>query len=355
MSIASAIVRTLIDCLELSRDDAASFLTTAGIELTCLEDPYGRISLEQWSKLQLIAYEHSNDPACGLHLAERTTIGAFSVLGYLFLNCDTARTSLRQFFRYYELLMDAPKPGFIEDGTQAKLIYHHKANHPDLSRFCAEYVLTCLWQIGNKFSTRTSDVIEIGFQHSAPDYLHEYQRLFPCPVLFNRDSDYIIYDRASLDIVQPHGDAYLVQLLEQRADEILSIWRQKQSLSNRIETHLRNHECLAKSSLGEVAKCLNLSSRSLRRKLQEEGTSFSRVVDDVSAAIAKHQLTFARTSIQEIAYNLGFSQPSSFHRAFKRWTGMTPAQFVTQIEHASSLKLAPKEPSSRPGYKSLSS
>ncbi|SVD87682.1 uncharacterized protein METZ01_LOCUS440536, partial [marine metagenome] len=132
-------------------------------------------------------------------------------------------------------------------------------------------------------------------------------------------------------------------------------WRQKQSLSNRIETHLRNHECLAKSSLGEVAKCLNLSSRSLRRKLQEEGTSFSRVVDDVSAAIAKHQLTFARTSIQEIAYNLGFSQPSSFHRAFKRWTGMTPAQFVTQIEHASSLKLAPKEPSSRPGYKSISS
>ena len=331
MSVATAIVRTLMDCLELDRDGESRFLEQAGIERACLEEPYGRISLQQWSRLQLTAYEHSADPACGLHLAERTTIGAFSVLGYLFLNCETARSSLRQFFRYYQILMEAPEPGFVEEGSRAKLIYHHEAVHPDLSRFCAEYVLTCLWQIGNKFSTKAGHVLEIGFQHSEPHYHSEYERLFDCPVVFEQEYDYIIYDRASLDIPQPHSDAVLVQLLERRADEILSIWKQKQSLSRRIENHLRSQKSAGRTSLNDVAKCLNLSSRSLRRKLQEEGTSFSRVVDDVHAAIAKHELTFSRASIQEIAYNLGFSQPSSFHRAFKRWTGITPAQFVTQM------------------------
>jgi AraC-like DNA-binding protein len=332
MSVASAIVRTLLDCLDLSLEDTRAFLTDSGIDPSSLNDDYGRISFRQWSKLQLLALERSDDPACGLHLAEQTTIGAFSVLGYLFLNCQTAREALRQFFRYYQLLMDGPAPEFIEDGDHAKLIYHHNATHPHLSRFCSEYVLSCLFQIGNKFSANSGHVIAVGFQHPAPAYVDEYHRIFNCTVNFEQDSDYIIYDRASLEVPQLHSDAYLVQLLEKRAEEILRVWKNDQPLRGKIEKHLQSLEPFGKPNLNDVAKSLSLSARSLRRKLQEEGTTFSKVVDEVSAAIAKQRLSFTGDSIQEIAFNLGFSQASSFHRAFKRWTGITPAQFMNQNE-----------------------
>jgi len=151
--------------------------------------------------------------------------------------------------------------------------------------------------------------------------------VFRCPVRFAAAANEIVFNRRLLDLQQLHRDEILCELLRERADQLLADTHTTERLAERIIDGLKLQLQLGGTDPAQVAQRLGMTLRSLQRRLQSSSLSMSRLIDDARREVACASLRRRDVPIKDIAHRLGFSEPSAFHRAFKRWTGMTPAQF----------------------------
>jgi AraC-like DNA-binding protein len=167
--------------------------------------------------------------------------------------------------------------------------------------------------------------LEVRFRHEPPSYVDEYERIFRCPVRFAQPANELVFPRGLLDVPQLHRNDSLCELLRERADQLLAQEHASERLGERIVEILKLQ--LRAPDPERLAQDLGLTLRSLQRRLQASSLSLSRLLDDARRDVACTSLKIPDVPIKDIAYRVGFSEPSAFHRAFKRWTGMTPAQF----------------------------
>jgi AraC-like DNA-binding protein len=172
----------------------------------------------------------------------------------------------------------------------------------------------------------------VWFEHAAPSYAAEYNRIFGGQERFRMPSTGMVLDRALLDREQRYADPRLYAMLRDKAEEALRRLDRGATLAERIKDLVLCRVLDAKPSLSDASREVGMTPRALRRKLEAEGTSFAAVVDDARAELARRILGEASTTIQEAAYRLGFAEVSSFHRAFRRWTGMTPSAYRASLE-----------------------
>jgi AraC-like DNA-binding protein len=150
--------------------------------------------------------------------------------------------------------------------------------------------------------------------------------VFRCPVRFDRPRNAILLDRHYLDQAQPYADTRMLDLLREAADRRL-LEQKGPSLPDQVRALLRSESDLRKIDAGRVAKMLRLHPRTFRRQLIAANAPWSEILDETRRRIACEELVRSDMSIREIAERLGFSEPSAFTRAFKRWTGKTPAKY----------------------------
>jgi AraC-like DNA-binding protein len=131
-----------------------------------------------------------------------------------------------------------------------------------------------------------------------------------------------------MDSLNPSADAALRQLLERFAADQLAKIPTSAPFSERVRACILSMLPLGSLTADTVAARFSMSNRTLRRRLQEDATSYQELLDEVRAELARHYLTRERRGIDEVAFLLGFSDPSAFSKAFRRWTGQTPADFV---------------------------
>jgi AraC-like DNA-binding protein len=131
-----------------------------------------------------------------------------------------------------------------------------------------------------------------------------------------------------MDTLNPAADAVLRQLLERYAAEQLAQMPTSARFSQRVRSCIRSMLPLGSLTADTVAAQFRMSERTLRKHLQEEATSYQEILDDVRAQLARHYLTKEKRGIDEVGFLLGFSDQSAFTKAFRRWTGQTPADFV---------------------------
>jgi AraC-like DNA-binding protein len=190
-------------------------------------------------------------------------------------------------------------------------------------RVKSEFAMSLIWEMFCGFVGPDARAHRVGFAYPAPPYRDEYDRAFRSAVAFDQDSTAIEFPMSLAQRRQPHEDAVLRSILEARAQVRLVMadtpW------ASRVEAHLAAASPELLPDISETARHFGMSERGLRRRLEAEGRSFSSLTDDVRARTGIRWLTESETPIKEIAYKLGFSRPSAFKRAFKRWTGSTPA------------------------------
>jgi len=131
-----------------------------------------------------------------------------------------------------------------------------------------------------------------------------------------------------MDDLNPSSDAALRQLLERYAADQLAKIPTSARFSQRVRACILSMLSLGNLTADSVAAEFNMSNRTLRRRLQEEHTSYQEILDEVRSELARHYLAKEKREIDEVAFRLGFSDPSAFTKAFRRWTGQTPADFV---------------------------
>jgi AraC-like DNA-binding protein len=165
------------------------------------------------------------------------------------------------------------------------------------------------------------------FEYGVPTYHREYTRMFELSARFEQPFTGVVFDRTLMDLESLHKDEDVHSALRMIADRRIVRLTQHVPFAVRVREHLEKQGTTQRTSMKLVARSLGLSTRSLRRRLVAEGKSYNAVVNEALATVAKQCLRERQLTIQETAYEMGFADTSTFYRAFKRWTGMTPSVF----------------------------
>jgi AraC-like DNA-binding protein len=316
----------IVQALELGGVDCASLFTELEMDYAALNDPDARFPQDGMTRLWQRAVELTGNPAIGLNMAQVVRPASFHVVGYALMSSRNLRDGFTRLVRYQRIIGEGADLNFLPqpDGYALTLAIHGDRLPP--ARQSAEaslaYCLSfCRWMTGKPMRPR-----EIRLQGAAPADLAPYQQVFQAPLKFNAEHYGLIFDRADLEAPLPSANEALAQLHDRFAGEYLARF-----CSSRVTHQARQVLCRLLPQ-GEprrelVAQTLHLSQRTLQRRLHEEGTSYQQLLDDTRRELAEQYLGQVDLTLLEVAYLLGFSDPSNFFRAFRRWFNETPGEY----------------------------
>jgi AraC-like DNA-binding protein len=337
----------LLSELRLRNVPDSALLDGTSIDESMLSNLRATIPTDQWVVLLLRAIALTGDPALGIAMGETWSQSMLQVVGQLIVSCRTMRDALSVFERYQPLLGNNSTWSLEEDGEIARLYCDDVIDHPVAARIGMEAVLTLTYRIGRGFvGENTQSAYEVWFRHAEPSYAKQYARVFDCPLRFGQPRNALVFARHVLDFAQAHGDDTMREVLRSSADALLRE-RESESVAERVRAILRYEQDIAHMNVGYIAGRLNMNVRALRRRLGAEQTPLSHLLDEARLRIAQRELSRPGASIKEVAHGLGFSEASAFHRAFKRWSGQTPAQFMKEEPESGSMPALPN-PSASP-------
>lgn len=298
-----------------------------GLDASVLVDSDNRIPFAQLVALYEAAAELTGDDNFGLHLGESIHPSAFDVVGYSALNSPTVGAAFTRVARYHSIWTDGalfiPE---LSDDTSA-IVYRYCDTSIARRRQDSEMTFATVTTLCRNIASPDFAPVAVEFQHESPADISEHLRLFRCPVRFGAPSNRFIFTSNLLSLPIDRADANLCAVLDRHAEEMLAKYPPRDTLVDQVQSIIANEFRGGDPSLERVADQLSLTPRTLQRKLHELGTSHNELLDHMRRQLAMRYLREPEMAICEVAYLLGFSESSSFHRAFKRWTGVTPKEF----------------------------
>jgi AraC-like DNA-binding protein len=317
----------VIERLRALELDLGPILEAAGAARTLLDDPDARIphvvALAVWRE----AARWSGDDAFGIHTAEQIRPGAFDVLDYATRCSATLGAGLKCLVRYHRILHDAAVVRLSVEGERASLTHALPRDGTGLPRHTAEFIVAA-WLVVARQATGVDLVpLEVSFCHQAPSDLTEHGRVFRAPIAFERPTNGLVLPRASLDTPLVDADRGLCAVLERHMQDLLAKAPAATAFSDRVRQVVAGMLIHGGADAETVAGRLKMSRRTLQRRLQADGTSFRGLVDSLRRDLAMRYLCEREVAIAEVAFLLGFSEASAFHRAFRRWSGTTPSLY----------------------------
>ena len=326
MAVSVLLIRGLVEQLEQVGITREKFLESAEFDVRRLEQSDGRASSQEYQALQELALDLSGDAALGLHMGEFASATTYSLAAHLVGHAITLRDGIETLIKFHGLLMDRRMWQLLEAGATATLVYQVPESSARCKRFNAEMTMTGFLRMVRHF-VRDARPESVTFEHPAPAYASEYRRIFEGAERFDHPFTGLVFDRELLGASQLHSDADFHGALKEQAEKRLSRMTHRLSFTERVRDYLLERATPDRRDMDAAARALGISSRSLRRRLAEEGSSYSAIVEEALAIMAKRLLSDEESSIEAIAYTMGFSDPSAFYRAFKRWTGTTPKEY----------------------------
>ena len=312
----------------LPKEARRDFLGATDLDPSTLADRDARVSPAQlcvaWSELVRV----TRTPAIALAIADATPVGAFGVVEYLCRSQQTLGDALRQWVRFLNLLDDAVVVGLVDEGAHAsvRVLAESEAPAPASHELCFALIVTQAREISRTpFAAVSVDLI-----HPAPTDPAIYERWFDAPVRFGAKHTQLVLDRALLDSPLTTADPSLTPVLEGHAAARQAAFEDESNLLGELRRAMRVGLQNDDAGIDAIARRIGVTPRSLQRKLKEDGTSFSGLREEVRRELADRYLGQG-LSISEVSFLLGFSEPSAFFRAFKRWTGRTPTEHRARL------------------------
>lgn len=323
--------RALVQACQRLGLDTEALLNAVGIDRTTLEDPDARLEASKVRALWTRAYEQSRDPVLSLHAAEVCSFGAYMVIDFMAANAATVGEAFRCGSRYFGLINTGVRLPIDETGDPVAFDVEDESGPSGVSRPYAEYCFaTFLLHVragtGVSFPVRC-----VEFVHPAPSDCTEHRRVFGCPVRFGADHNRLSIDRDVWETPASSGNSGVLDVLKEHAEILLQKLPRGPDLVERTRRVISERLRGADSSLESVAHELNTSPRSLQRHLNALGYSYHALADEVRSATARLYLGQPDIAVAEVAYLLGFADQSTFHRAFRRWTGYSPGRFRAMV------------------------
>ncbi|MGA0560532.1 AraC family transcriptional regulator [Larkinella sp. VNQ87] len=316
--------------------DPESLRRSVGVDSTVLQHPDGRVPIRAVQQLWQEAIRATGQPDLPLQLGELINPLALGVLAYVLMNCPTLEKALEKLFHYQDIACEGVRTIGQREGNHYYLtltLTSPAIQYPD-------YTLTSELSVYlSAFRALTGQPVvaeEIRFSFPEPGNLPAYARVFgPARLTFGVKKTVLVLNADWLTTPILNANPALFALFEQHADELLGKLRPGNPdppiLADRVKQEIVTLLKGEEPTLALVADHLAMGVRTLQLHLKDEGYTYQQLLDEVRHDLAVRHLREPHFSTTDIAYLLGFSEPSVFYRTFKKWTGSTPGAFRTSV------------------------
>lgn len=309
--------------------DPARVFGRCGVSLEQLADANARlpagVELEVWDAVVAM----SGDPLIGLKVADLLDAGALGAYEYMLRNSETLRACLERAQRYVRLIDDHTTLELVESAEQYAVRQVRAGGYPHPAQG-TECLFAGIFRVLHRLLPQ-GFARAVCFQHPRRGELREYTERFRCPVRFEQAYDEICLHPGFIDRKLEHADPRLGEVLEEQVQRMLAEIPNEDPWSHRARTQLAQLLTRADASLPRLAEAMHMSTRTLRRRLLEQQTSYKQMLDEVRRDMALHYVARTQESFDQIAGRLGFAEASAFYRAFKRWSNSTPAAYRSKL------------------------
>ena len=318
-------IRPVIAGLTALGHPVDTLLLEAGLPASVLADLDGYLPAGSSRKLWDRGVAITGDACLGLHVAMAAPVNAFDVHAYAMLSSSTLSGALQRACRYQRLINEGTELTLEYDGGDG-VLRHGLWGGRAVSRQAAEFLAATWLRLGRMVTGSDWSPAQVFFAHDRPADTRLHEEVFGVPPKFASGFTAIRIPAATLALTNPRADATLAELLDRYTSTLLDKRPTHTTVSGRVRGWLVESHGLGAPLARDAAKALAMSERTLHRRLADEQTTFRELLDRFRHEKAVALLTARRQGIAEVAFLLGYSEMTAFYRAFKRWTGRSPAQ-----------------------------
>ncbi len=285
----------------------------------------------QYSRVYQKVLSLLQDETFGVTGSELTAPGAFRMMCYCIISCENLGQAIQRASEFYRTFFDERSQLYVNFSEQYARVGYRTIDRGSRPRVGAAdaYGLSVWHRFFGWLCGRPIELQRVDFTGAAPGEPGKYEDLFQCPIYYNQPKDLLYFDSACLAWPLVHTQHSLRDFLRTAPYQLLIMDNRPDSnnLSAQVRAMIGHDFSEGFPSFEMISGALNMSAPTLRRRLKREGTTFQQLKDEARCEAAKLCLNRHELSINEVALQLGFTEPSAFHRSFKKWTGQTPGQF----------------------------
>ena len=312
----------LIDVVARWNVTADELLGPLGMSLETVTDPAARMSIPMIEKLVARARALTGEPGLGFYLGLQMRISSLGYLGFAAMTSATLRDAIEIGVRFAPTRTAAFALRLHTEGPTGALVIEEHADLGTARDVVLWWLIVGLWQIGQALTGKPlGGHVEIAA--APPPYFDRFASVFAGAVQFNRPEHRLVFDAAVLELPLVMRDPAALKLAQKQCERELDALGYAQRTAPAVRRLLADRLF----TVDEVARALGQSQRTLKRRLAAEGTTYSQILDEERRERALLLIHSPTLSLDQIAERAGYTDLANFTRAFRRWTGMTPAAF----------------------------
>lgn len=318
VTITEAIARTL----ESYQIDAGDLFERLGLSSDPYRYPDERVDQETMYRIWEESGKLTGDPCFGFKVGMGMRATNLHAVGYAWLGSSTLNEALLRFVRYQKVVSTGAEFDVTRDDGRVYFHGQSETSHP----MAADAVVCAVVHICREVTDDSFAPLYVDMCRTKPPCAAEVARFLGCDVHYDAPTDIICFSAAKIDEPLPRINPAMVQASEEIARDYLEHMDLDDVLT-RARVLLMSHFPDGEPSRRRLAIALNMSERTLARRLADQGYTFTGLVEEVRIHLARDYLRQSRFTVTDVAFLLGFSDQSNFARAFKRWTGLSPSEF----------------------------
>lgn len=308
--------------------DPLPIYTAAGVAPEVFGHPDNALPMAHLGRLAQLSAESTGREDFGLLVAEGTSASNLGLLGFLVKQAPDVRTALKDITRYLHHTDHAAVPSFAIQGEEALVGYSIIEPKVPAADIICDGAIAIYRNILKGLCGPQWEPMEVRISRRRPAHPARYERYFGVPVLFDTEATTLTFDARWLEMPLPHADAALRQLLQEQIDLLEA--EEAGHLSEQVRRLLRTSLLTRGGSIDDIAGLLRLSRRTLSRRLDQEGTTFRQLTDEIRFEVARQFIENTTMSMTQIALAMKYSETSAFSRAFRQWSGLAPRAWRTR-------------------------
>ena len=311
--------------------NADELLENVGLSPSLLQVPQARVSAKHYGALWRTIALVLDDEFFGQD-SRRMKAGSFAMLCHSVVACRTLGQALERSLRFYGLILDDISGSLLRDAAEARIVLHERVAGASQRVFAHELLLMLLYGVSCWLVGRRIPILRTEFSYAQPLHSAEYRLMYCADLHFGRPNTAIVFEAGYLDLPVVQNERSIKEFLRTAPESILLKYKNGSSLTAKVRRRLRQFAPGEAPDFESLARELNLTPATMRRRLHEEGASYQSIKDQLRRDLAISYLSHSSRSVMDIALELGFSERSAFHRAFRKWTGAAPGEFRRTLQ-----------------------
>jgi AraC-like DNA-binding protein len=300
----------------------------AGVDPELISRPNARIPSVRIHKLWRMAAEATKDPLLGLRAGSLARPGTFHALGLGIVSSTSVLAALKRIERYSSIVSTNGRMVLLDQGGFLVLEARPTLQTVQPAEPWFDAIVVALCRLLTTCAGPAATPVKVRLKQGSPVHPDEYRKVLHCPVEFYAERMALVFDRQLAAQPVHSGNAELAAESDRIANRYLELLAPS-SVAARVRGLLVKGMLGGELDQDAVARVLNLSPSTLQRRLRKEGTSYQTLLDSTRRELALEYLREGQHSIADVAFLLGFADQSNFTRAFRRWTGKTPRQYLS--------------------------